>query len=129
MFVGIEQIHTQHETLERLFQQIAEASESTEAEVPVHTIVEELVRALRVHFRDEEEFMEAIGYPELAGHRWQHATLLGDAEGLESGLHRGTTTLAEAARLLRFIVADHVADTDSEMFRYFESRRGDRTPG
>jgi hemerythrin len=83
-------------------------------------LVRELVRVLRTHFRDEEQFMMSIGYPESAGHRWQHELLIADAEALEGKLSSGSTSLVAAVRLLDVIVLDHAKETDSEMFQYHD---------
>ena len=117
MAVHLEHIHAQHENLKRLFAQVSDTGQDVGSVV---LLLDQLVLALREHFADEEWFMEDIAYPELNGHRWQHETLLADAEAIRANLREGQATVAGAVRVLDAVVVDHIEHTDSEMLRYFE---------
>lgn len=110
-------LHEQHERMQRLFHEVA-AVMVAEKHPSLYVLIEELVRVLGEHCRDEETFMRQIGYPEISGHQWQHEVVLGDAERIRVGVQDGAITLADAVNGLRAIVIDHMKDTDSEMFAY-----------
>ena len=70
------------------------------------------------HFAHEEEFLEAVGYPELAAHRAEHAEFMRDVTVLE-----GTPGLPTqvAVRMARGWIGGHILGTDRRYTRWLEA--------
>lgn len=61
------------------------------------------------HFAHEEEFLDAVGYPDLARHREEHAEFMRDVRVLEAT--EGLPT-AVAVRMARAWIGQHILGTD-----------------
>jgi hemerythrin len=69
------------------------------------------------HFAHEEEFLESVGYPDLARHRGEHATFLRDVKVLEATPGVPTTV---AALMARAWIATHILGTDRRYSRWLD---------
>jgi hemerythrin len=69
------------------------------------------------HFAHEEEFLDAVGYPDLASHRAEHAEFLRDVKLLEST--PGVPT-AVAMRMSRAWIGQHILGTDRRYTRWLD---------
>lgn len=69
------------------------------------------------HFAHEEEFLEAVGYPELAPHRAEHLEFMRDLEILEAS--EGLPA-AVAVRMARAWIGQHILGTDRRYTRWLD---------
>jgi len=69
------------------------------------------------HFSHEEEFLEAVGYPDLARHRAEHAIFMRDVKVLEATPGVPTTV---AALMARAWIATHILGTDRRYTRWLD---------
>lgn len=69
------------------------------------------------HFAHEEEFLEAVNYPDLARHRGEHAVFLRDVKVLEATTAVPTTV---AALMARAWIATHILGTDRRYTRWLD---------
>ena len=83
MALGVPAIYEAHEAL---FDELARLARL--ADQQFSTGFRDLIAAVERDFREEEELMEAIGFPSLANHREQHARVL-------SGLHHAWAAVDE----------------------------------
>ena len=83
MALGVPAIDEAHEAL---FDELARLAQLADPQFSVG--FRELIAAVERDFREEEDLMEAIGFPSLANHREQHARVL-------SGLHHAWTAVDE----------------------------------
>ena len=115
--VLLQRIDAQHSRLLRILKEISEAR-LVRAGHPVTLVLLEGLRELLLeHFRDEEAFMELIGYTELSGHKWQHDILLNDFLRIEADVRAGKRELSlEDLRELGAIVHDHTNESDVLLF-------------
>ncbi len=66
--LGIKNIDDQHKKLFDIVDKIFSLQESKDVKGNIRTILHELFEYIKVHFKDEEEFMKSINYPDLAYH-------------------------------------------------------------
>jgi hemerythrin len=73
------------------------------------------------HFAHEEEFLEAVGYPELERHRAEHAEFMRDVMLLEAtpGVPTGV-----AMRMARAWIGQHILGTDRRYSRWLDETDG-----
>ena len=118
METGLPEIDAQHR---RLFE-LAASFEGQRETVHVMTALAQLSAYIKTHFRDEEDMLEACGYPQLDAHRALHgefrkmlSALLVDARHL---------SLDQIAERVHFLINDwfykHILVAD---FEYVESAR------
>ncbi len=69
------------------------------------------------HFAHEEEFLDAVGYPDLEAHRREHAEFLRDVKVLEGTSGLPTTV---AVRMARAWIGQHILGTDRRYTRWLD---------
>jgi hemerythrin len=70
------------------------------------------------HFAPEEEFLDAVGYPDLAAHRKEHAEFMRDVSVLETT--PGVPTIV-AVRMARAWIGQHILGTDSRYTKWLDA--------
>jgi hemerythrin-like metal-binding protein len=73
------------------------------------------------HFAHEEEFLEAVGYPDLPRHRAEHAEFMRDVSVLEAT--PGAPT-AVAVRMARAWIGQHILGTDRRYSTWLDETEG-----
>ena len=91
---------------------------------------QEALRALRLyavgHFEHEEEFLDAVGYPDLARHRAEHQEFLRDVKVLEGVAGLPTNV---AVRMARAWIGQHILGTDRRYTQWLdETEPGEPVP-
>ena len=74
--LGIKNIDDQHKHLFHIVDKIFSLQESRDVKGNIRTILHELFEYIKVHFKDEEEFMQSINFPDLTYHRELHEQLV-----------------------------------------------------
>ena len=74
--IGIEMIDTQHEKLFNLVNRLYDLEDSSNNKEKLRTILYEFSDYMKVHFTDEEEYMESINFPYLKEHKQLHADII-----------------------------------------------------
>lgn len=85
-FIGVEQIDKEHEHLFELLNKVAELVKNEFIPDKYDNIMEvmgELTEYTKVHFADEEEYMEKVGYAGLEAQKKAHAGFVAKLEELE----------------------------------------------
>lgn len=114
-------IRAQHKRLDSLFQELSLLPSVPEGHAVLEVILEELVRLLAEHCRDEEHLMRHVGYPLLRDHELQHRTLIEQAESLQLRLQQRTLPFCDAVDGFRNIVVRHFSGCDAQMLKFCES--------
>ncbi|WP_083762863.1 bacteriohemerythrin [Thermocrinis albus] len=69
LLTGVEEMDRQHMVLVELLNEVTSLLERGEREKAIKVFRDKLVEYVETHLKDEEEFMEKIGYPDLDNHR------------------------------------------------------------
>ena len=86
--------------------------------------IDNLVRAVVQHFKDEETIITASGFPGSATHAAIHRELIDKAVVLVGRFHAGTLAIGELFQYLAHdVVTRHMLGADREFFPYLESQR------
>ena len=101
-----------------LFKSIEDAHNLAPGLLP--TFLRELQAAMIEHCSCEEQFIQRIGYPNLAGHQWHHAVLLADLQKLIDGLPSFSD---DSVQQLRAMIVDHQRETDADYVAHYDARR------
>ena len=114
--LGIPEVDQEHRTFFELIRAI-EAGAGAEGGAPALGALRSLRRYAEAHFANEEEFLEAVGYPDLARHRAEHEVFLRDVKVLEATPGVPTTV---AALMARAWIATHILGTDRRYSRWLD---------
>ena len=106
-----------HREMVRLINRLIEA-DSTSATV---ACLEELIALLRAHFRDEEAFLAAIGYPSREAHRREHRIQLAEFVDLHRRVAAREDALLDASNLseVRDWFFNHVVAEDKNFADFY----------
>ena len=113
--LGIPGVDQEHRTFFELIRAI-EAWTGAEGG-PALEALRSLRRYAEAHFANEEEFLDAVGYPELAPHRAEHQAFLRDVEALEQVQDLPAEV---AVRMARAWIGQHILGTDRRYSRWLD---------
>ena len=127
--IGVDLIDRQHrELFERVNRFLTVLRSPVPWEEKVHEVNETLAfmqEYVVVHFRDEEQYQEELGYPGLEEHRKVHVQLIHDvtefAKQYEKEGYREELVQQFGGRLLAWLI-NHVAATDQKIGEYARSK-------
>ena len=74
--VGVQAMNHEHQQILNLMNKIHDASQAGQSGPPIIALVDQLANVTVAHFRDEEAYMEKIGFPGLGPHKIIHQDLL-----------------------------------------------------
>jgi hemerythrin-like metal-binding protein len=118
---GIDVIDAQHRTLIEAMNDLAEAFRAGRAADQARGSLAFLAQHGGEHFQTEERFMWAMGYPDLAAHRAEHAELTQRLQGLQARHLRGYLVTAEMATLVADWRRHHLHGADQAFLRFTKS--------
>jgi hemerythrin-like metal-binding protein len=112
--MGISFADSDHRVLLRLLNLLEDSLAASEDSSVVASVLDSLAEYTVYHFRREEAFLEACGYPDLADHRRVHERLRAEVAVLMDGLRADATSVA-ARELRDFVKAwliEHILGDD-----------------
>ena len=74
--VKVKKFDDQHKKLVDLVNQLHDAMKAGQGNAALGTTLQSLISYTATHFKDEEQMMQANGYPELAKHKAEHEKLV-----------------------------------------------------
>lgn len=110
---GVAQLDDQHRSLRQLILGLLRTLRTRAADAEAEKTFIKIFETLVLHFRTEEDYLEARGYPDLVPHRFEHELLLDwfrDQMVLRDGPH--AAPLAQLAREAGTLIQDHQATVD-----------------
>jgi hemerythrin-like metal-binding protein len=113
MSIGVSKIDGQHAKLIEMVQRLEQALDQGDAVRESGGTLKLLVEYTQYHFKDEEDLMAQIGYPEKDQHKKLHAALIEEVRGILIGL-RGENAIT-APGLIAFLkrwVLEHIEKED-----------------
>ncbi len=121
---GNDEIDGQHRSLFSLANALQDAVGSEDAEADaVADCVWRLTDYVVQHFADEEEMMEAAGYPELSVHRSLHQQLTGETLRLAARfMNDEPLTAAELGPYVAHWLREHIGHADKRFVAYLVTK-------
>ncbi len=120
MSVGVEVLDNDHKKLIDLINRLAEAGNSTGSEQTVGEVLDELVAYTRYHFRREEAWQAAAGYPDLERHKEIHEDLTEQVEEVRDDYRKGysESLTRDVLVFLRDWLKKHILGEDKKYVAY-----------
>lgn len=131
--VGAELIDSQHE---ELFKRVSGFIGAVQGDGPWEERKAEVLSTLEfmqhyviIHFTDEEELQEEIGYPELERHRQIHENFKGEVSDFAKKIEKEGLDEQDvqefAARVMTWLIM-HVAGEDQKIGRFMQEQGGNQ---
>jgi hemerythrin-like metal-binding protein len=118
--VGIPFIDQQHRFLISLINRIHRAIEESSSEEIAESLLEMRTYAM-VHFREEENIMEEVDYPQIQGHRRQHNDFLQYTDLFLDELEDHPLAIGpEATKYLKDWLSQHIQGSDQAYAEFLE---------
>ncbi|MDP2848764.1 MAG: bacteriohemerythrin [Humidesulfovibrio sp.] len=110
---GVPEIDDQHKKLIEIANNVIAAVREKLGTLGVDEFVQELREYTIVHFREEEERMEKLRYPEHGAHHTEHERLKHQVKLWQRELyHQERVTVDEVREFLRGWLIDHILQSD-----------------
>lgn len=110
--IGIDSMDREHQQIIHLMNALAAAHERGAGFSELDRAFRELASYTRKHFRDEEAYMESIGFESLNTHHVIHERLLAEMDGHYAAF-KGTRELDESVfKFLTFWLKSHICGID-----------------
>ena len=122
--VGIEKFDREHEEIAALLNQLHDSVQAGRQHGMAGPILDKMIRALKKHFRTEEEMMEQYRYPRLEGHRADHRALARKLGDFQKEFAEGNAVMDEPYLSgLKDWLRDHMLLADKPFGSFLEVRR------
>ena len=113
--VKISQIDQQHKKLIDLINQLNDAMSQGKAKDVLGKILNDLVTYCATHFKQEEQLMQANGYPEFAVHKEKHDKMTAKVFSLKREVEGGKRLISlEVMNFLEQWLNKHILGTDKK---------------
>ena len=115
--IGVESIDAEHQTILSEIGDIKQSFQSGGSD-NLHLSLSRIGRMLKEHFRNEEIFMQKIGYPEAEAHAKEHEELL---HRIEEGRRMKSPDIGKELRSLLDVVFRDMGKSDLYLREFLES--------
>jgi len=122
--VGVNHIDDQHKTLFDKANQLFEAGKERKAKEYIKQTLEFLDEYTKQHFRDEEAYMEKIGYPEMEAQKKAHASFINELAKLKAEYEKNggnVLVILNANKMIIDWLTNHIQIMDKKIGDYVKA--------
>jgi hemerythrin len=113
--VGVLIVDTQHQGLVDIINELHHAMIVGEGKHALGGIISRLIKYTQVHFKTEEDYMQAYGYPEYLSHKLEHDELTKQVLDLQGKFLRNEVGLTvEVLAFLKDWLTHHILGSDKK---------------
>ena len=122
--VGVPALDDQHKKLVGMINRLADchAARSNGSSGAFHEVLSRMFDYTQVHFKDEEDYLQRIGYPRLADHKTEHAAFVGKMAAFSMAASEGIQDEAAVHRYLKAWLLSHILESDMQYRSFVESK-------
>ncbi len=122
--VGVESIDEQHKIWFQKANELFQAGKERRAKDYINTMIDFLDEYTKQHFKDEEAYMEKIGYPELDAQKKAHANFIKELAKLKSEYNQSSgniIVIINANKMVLDWLTNHIKSMDKKIGEYVKS--------
>jgi|SRR5690606_3202215 hemerythrin len=122
--VGVESIDEQHKIWFQKANELFQAGKERRAKDYINTMIDFLDEYTKQHFKDEEAYMEKIGYPELDAQKKAHANFIKELAKLKSEYNQSggnIIVIINANKMVLDWLTNHIKSMDKKIGEYVKS--------
>lgn len=113
----------EHRTLIGLVNEIINNSLTKDDEYICHALFDKLIEDVALHFKNEENLLEAVGYSNLRSHKELHEKLINETRIVREKLQKRELSSLEAARhIVQDLVVGHIVKDDFDFFSLINTK-------
>ena len=116
-------IDEQHQKLFALAHRAYKAANGHVAVNDIKNILIEFFDYMKTHFKDEEEYMKAIGFPQLEEHKKIHRQIVNDMAGMVKNVHSVDVLKEMIATIAKDWLLTHILQEDMCYEKYREEQQ------
>ena len=117
--LGLTNIDTEHKKLFIIVGKIFALEETLNVKDKIREILYELSDYVKVHFKDEEEFMQSIHYPDLAHHHKLHEQIIKNVANILNA-HVTLDAIKTKMRIIaKHALIDHILEEDKKFQQFY----------
>lgn len=120
--LGIDQFDSQHRLLFAICNELLEIENPKEEAIEFKYLFDHLRDYVNTHFKEEEEFMEKIGFPELDDHCNQHLKIVGEINHILKTSQSLPQLRSELFRLFEEWIGDHIQVQDRKYADWYNTK-------
>ncbi len=110
---GIKKVDDEHKILIDMIDRLEKAISTGNDCEAARKVLYGLVDYVKIHFKNEEEVMKKIGFPDLNRHKIRHKHLVNEVASILMDLKCGKTwTVHELVGFLQHWLVDHIIEED-----------------
>jgi len=119
--VGVDHIDNQHKIWFEKANELFEAGKAQKAKDYINQMIDFLDEYTKLHFKDEEAYMEKIGYPELDAQKKAHASFVKDLAKLKEDYNKSggnILVIINANKIVIDWLSNHIRKMDKKIGEY-----------
>lgn len=116
--LGIDKIDDEHQQIIAAMNDLHRAYEAKAPRARLAEAIERLKKVTVVHFKDEEAYMEKIGYPDLRKHRHMHQHLLDRLETFVTAFRASGVLTEDFFMFLKMWLKSHICGIDTQYAKH-----------
>ncbi len=119
--VGVKHIDDQHKIWFEKANSLFQAGKERRAKDYINTMLDFLDEYTKQHFKDEEAYMEEIGYPEIEAQKRAHASFINELSKLKSDYNKAGGNLLVILNANKMIIdwlTNHIRIMDKKIGDY-----------
>ena len=123
--VGVAAMDDQHKKLFGMINQLADchAADNCESSGVFHEVLSRMFDYTQLHFKDEEAYLQRIGYPQLAEQKMEHAAFFRQMATFCVAASEGIQDEAAVYHYLKDWWLPHILESDMQYRHFVESKR------
>ena len=121
--VGVPALDAQHKMLIGMINQLADchAARGNGSSGAYHEVLSRMFDYTQIHFKDEEDYLHRIGYPQLADQKVEHAAFVGKMVAFSMAAADGVQDEVAVQRYLKAWLLSHILESDMQYRPFVES--------
>jgi hemerythrin len=121
--VKIKKFDDQHKKLVELLNQLHDAMKSGQGNAMLGVVLQSLISYTSTHFKEEEQVMQANGYPDLARHKAEHEKLVTKVLDLQKQFQSGSSVLTMTVlSFLKDWLVSHIQGVDKKYGEFLNAK-------
>lgn len=124
--VGVKHIDDQHKTWFEKANELFEAGKEQRAKEYINQMIDFLDEYTKLHFRDEEAYMEEIKYPGLDAQKKAHASFINELARLKNDYNNtggNIMVILNANKMVINWLTNHIRNMDKKIGEYVRSQK------
>jgi hemerythrin len=113
----IDEIDEQHQHLFELANRVFRLSEDNDKH-DVKELLSEFSDYMKTHFKDEEAYMESIGFPELEYHKKLHQNIIDTLASIVKDVSSVMELKSRMKTVAKQVLVEHIVDADMKIKEY-----------